>query len=136
MKIKVEEGAYYPVRAYPEDAGLDIRTFESGTVPPHGFKTFRTGIHAQIPPGTAGILMPKSGLYTKHGITSFGVIDEGYGGEIMVALCNNSDLPYQIDMGQKITQLLIVPVLHEPVEIVQEIESGKRGENGFGSTGK
>lgn len=136
MKIKLDPGAFAPERAHPKDAGLDIRTPESVYVPPNGAAIIRTGVHVELPPNTAGILKSKSGLNVHHGITSTGTIDEGYTGEIKVKLYNHSSQGYQMNRGNKITQLLVVPVQYVTVEIVDEINGGERGDNGFGSTGR
>lgn len=135
MKIKLDEGAYPLERAHPTDAGLDIRTPKSFYIAPYGNKVIHTGVHVQLPPGTAGLLVSKSGLNTKHKITSTGLIDEGYTGEILVALEKHSDDVYFIEKGAKISQLVIIPVKYEDVEIVDEITGGPRGDAGFGSTG-
>jgi dUTP pyrophosphatase len=78
----------------------------------------------------------KSGLLTNHGITSTGLIDEGYTGEIKVTLINNSDDDYFVSSDDKISQLVIIPCRYEPVQLVDSLNGGKRGNNGFGSTGK
>ena len=82
------------------------------------------------------LIVSKSGLNVKYGITSTGLIDEGYTGAIRVRLYNKSPEDYQIHIGDKISQLVVIPVLYEPVEIVDAIEGGERGDNGFGSTGR
>ena len=92
--------------------------------------------YVQIPFEQVGFLKSKSGLNVKYGITSEGVIDSGYTGSIMVKLYNNSENIYQIEKGDKITQLVLLPVVLDDVEIVDEIQGFERGDNGFGSTGK
>ena len=122
MKVMLEPGAFVPHRAHATDAGLDLRVMESGTVEPGSGQVFRTGVHVQLPEGTCGLLVSKSGLNVKHGITSTGLIDEGYTGEIMVKLYNHSDLPYQISAGDKISQLVILPVLRAPLVITEALD--------------
>lgn len=137
MKIKLDEGAFPPVRAHDTDAGLDLRAKRSIRVPAHGSALIGTGVHVQLPKGTAGLLVSKSGLNTKHDLTSTGLIDEGYSGEIMVKLHNHGETSYQVQAKDKITQLVIIPVLYEPVELVDDLgETGERGDSGFGSTGR
>lgn len=138
MKIMLDEGAHRPERAHAEDAGLDLKALGGGVVPAHGAATFRTGVHVMLPPGTAGLLISKSGLNVKHSITSTGLIDEGYTGEIMVRLINNGEEAYIVNDGDKITQLVIINVWRDPkVEVVDCIETGaERGNDGFGSTGR
>lgn len=139
MKVKLDPGAYEPIRAHDTDAGLDLRAMESKVVPPLGHATFKTGVHIQLPKGTGGILISKSCLNVKHNITSTGLIDEGYTGEIVVKLYNHGIYEYKVNAGDKISQLVIVPVLHQEsdIVIVDELEEGTdRGANGFGSTGR
>lgn len=137
MRVKLDRGAYEPIRAHKTDAGLDIRAKDSQIVPAKESATFYTGVHVQIPQGFAGILVSKSGLNVKHDLTSTGLIDEGYTGEIVVKLHNHGGYDYEVKSGDKISQLVIVPVMYVNVEIVDDIDSGsERGDNGFGSTGK
>ena len=137
MEIKLDHGAYPPERAHSTDAGLDIKSRYGGYVPAKESAIFRTGVHVKLPPGTAGILISKSGLYTKHDIISTGLIDHNYQGEIVVKLTNLGGYDYLVGRGEKITQLVVVPVLFEDVEIVDDLgEETERGTKGFGSTGK
>lgn len=136
MKIKLDAGAYEPIREHDTDAGLDIRARDIQIVPAQGYAIFHTGVHIQLPHGTAGIIVSKSGLNVKNSITSTGLIDEGYNGEIVVKLYNHGGYDYRVNQGDKISQIVIVPVLYEDVEIVRDLEETERGDKGFGSTGK
>lgn len=136
MKVMIDEDAYIPTRAHDTDAGLDLRSPETVYLPAHSSRIIDTGVHVELPRGTAGLLVSKSGLNVKNGITSTGLIDEGYTGSIAVKLYNHSTVPYKIIRGDKISQLVIVPVLYEGVEIVGELSETERGVRGFGSTGK
>lgn len=136
MKIKLDPGAIMPTRAYPTDAGLDIYSRESKVIPPHDSRVFNTGVHIELPKSTTGFLKSKSGLNVKHGITSEGVIDVGYTGAIKVKLYNNSDDIYFVNAGDKISQLVILPILTPDLEPVDELEEKERGDNGFGSSGR
>lgn len=136
MRVKLDLGAYEPVRGHSTDAGLDIRSRETRVIFPHDSEVFHTGVHIELPEHTAGVLVSKSGLNTKHDITSTGLVDEGYDGEIVVKLYNHGDSHYKVRAGDKISQLVVVPVLYEDVEIVDEISGGERGNDGFGSTGR
>lgn len=136
MKITLDPGAYAPLRAHDTDAGLDIRSREEVTIHQGTRAIVATGTHVQLPPNTCGLLVSKSGLNLSWGIVSTGLIDEGYTGEIMVALDNHGSLPYTIHPGDKITQLVVIPCLYPDVEIVDSIEGGERGTAGFGSTGR
>lgn len=75
MNVVLDEGAFLPERAYPTDAGADLRTPIDVEVPAHGSAVIETGVHVELPPGTVGMLKSKSGLNVKHGITSEGVIE-------------------------------------------------------------
>ena len=136
MKITLDEGAFMPDCAHPTDAGLDIRAMRNGLVRARHSTVFRTGVHIQLPQGTAGLFVSKSGLMMHHDITATGLVDEGYDGEIMVKLFNHGNDDYMVKAGDKIGQLVIMPVLYEPVQVVNSIEGGERGSNGFGSTGR
>ena len=137
MNIYVEKGAYMPERAHKTDAGLDVRSYENRLVKAHGGALLHTGLHVQLPHGTAGLLVSKSGLNVKHGITSTGLIDEGYTGEIMVKLYNNSDENYLVHAGDKISQLVVIPELYEDIQFKNFLdENTERGDHGFGSSGK
>lgn len=136
MKVKLDEYAFPPERAHRQDAGIDIRTPAAFRIPPRGDFTIDTGVHVEIPYGYVGFLKSKSGLNVKHGITSEGVIDAGYTGAIVCKLYNNSDEWKCFDRGDKITQLVVLPIMMDDIEIVNEIHGGDRGANGFGSTGR
>lgn len=137
MQVKLDEGTFEPERAHSTDAGLDIRSRECKVIRGNSSEIFHTGVHVILPSNTCGLLVSKSGLNAKHNITSTGLIDEGYTGEIVVKLYNHSNDDYYVNIGDKITQLVILPVMYSKINIVTEIDcSTERGNNGFGSTGK
>lgn len=136
MKIKVDLGGFEPSRAHATDAGMDLRTPVAVTVPAHGSAVVDTKTHVELPQGCAGLIVSKSGLNVKHGITSAGLVDDGYTGTILVRLYNHSDEDYEFAAGDKVTQLVVMHVRYEPVEIVDSINGGERGDGGFGSTGR
>lgn len=137
MNIYVEKGAHVPERAHKTDAGLDIKARDNTLVKAHGWALLHTGLHVQLPHGTAGLLVSKSGLNVNHGITSTGLIDEGYTGEIMVKLYNHSDENYLVHAGDKISQLVVIPVFYEDIHLMDSLdENTERGDKGFGSSGK
>lgn len=136
MKIKLDEGAKMPTRAHETDAGLDLYARDTQIVPAKESAIFDTGVHVEIPEGCVGMLKSKSGLNVKHGITSEGVIDCGYTGSIVAKLYNNSGFDYKINAGDKITQLVILPILTPGLELVDSLEDTERGDGGFGSSGK
>lgn len=136
MKIKLDVGAFVPVRAHATDAGADLRSPVNAFIDAGDSCVIDTGMHIQLPHGYVGMLKSKSGLNVKHGITSEGVIDEGYTGPIKVKLYNNSFEPYQVARGDKITQLVIVPCEYVDFEVVDKLDDSERGGEGFGSTGR
>ena len=140
IKIKLDVGAKAPHRAHPEDAGLDLfnnNVEEATVIKPYDRATFHTGVHAEIPVGYYGKIESKSGLNVNHGIVSCGgVIDSGYDGEILVELYNITAERYHFHRGEKIAQLIIMRCELPEIEVVDEINSGERGNNGFGSSGR
>ena len=136
LRVRLDPGAYLPQRAHETDAGLDLRTPVDAYVRAGGSTVIDTGVHIQLPPGTVGMLKSKSGLNVKDGIVSEGVIDEGYTGTILVKLYNHGTEAKQFTRGDKITQLVVLPVMYVNVEHVEEIQGGDRGDGGFGSTGR
>lgn len=135
MRVKLDKHAYAPDRAHVLDAGLDLRTPVDFYVNAGESAIIGTGVHVEIPHGYVGFLKSKSGLNVRWGITSEGVIDSGYTGEIVCKLYNNGPYSKFFNRGDKITQLVILPVMIDDVEIVEEINGGDRGDDGFGSTG-
>lgn len=135
VKIQLENGAKAPERAHKTDAGADLFAYHDAFLPKGSFCNVRTGVHIEIPNGFFGLLQSKSGLNSKSGITCRGVIDEGYSGEIVATLQNLGE-DYYVNKGDKITQLILIPCLYADFVEVDEISSGDRGGEGFGSTGK
>ena len=137
MKVKLDAGAYMPTRGHETDAGLDIRAKDGQIVCAKESSIFHTGVHVKLPHGCAGGIISKSGLNVNHDITSTGLIDEGYDGEIVIKLYNHGGYDYKVEAGDKISQLVVIPVLYEDIEIVDDLEQkSDRGSNGFGSTGR
>lgn len=136
IRVKLDEGAFLPARAHDTDAGADIMAPEGFVLPGKGSVAIHTGVHVELPNGTAGILKSKSGLNVRHNIVGEGVIDQGYDGEIVVKLYNLGHAPHTFNRGDKIIQLLVVPVLFPTYEQADAIEGGERGDGGFGSTGR
>lgn len=136
MDIMLEPGAKLPTRAHESDAGLDLYALHDGVVRAHQSATFRTGVHVALPKGTMGDIRPKSGLMFGRDLLTFGTVDEGYSGEIMIHLFNLGDVDQNIHTGDKIAQMVVVNVRYESVYQVDSITGGERGSNGFGSTGR
>ena len=135
LKVVLDPGAIMPTRAHKTDAGLDLYAKEGGWIFPKCKKAFGTGLHASIPAGYVGLLTSKSGMMLK-GITSRGTIDSDYTGEIRAVLFNHSWRFVRIKPHQKITQLVILPIITPDPEVVDSLETTDRGEGGFGSTGE
>ena len=131
MKIKLDRGAFIPVRAHGTDAGADLRSPISALVPARGSFVIDTGVHIQLPHGYVGMLKSKSGLNARYGITSEGVIDEGYTGAIKVKLYNHSDCPFTVFRGDKITQLVIMPCEYVDFDVVDKLDDSERGGDGL-----
>lgn len=126
-----------PERAHYDDAGLDIRAIKCGIVKAGQSEIFHTGVHIELPPGTFGDMRSKSGLMFNHDITSDGTIDKGYQGEIMVKLFNHGSDDYNVRRGDKISQLVISPVVRVELEQVEAFDVvTERSSDGFGSTGR
>ena len=136
MKVKLDPGAFMPERAHPDDAGLDIRSPVNTFVPANGSAVINTGVHVEIPFSAVGFLKSKSGLHFFHGITSEGVVDCGYTGSIRVKLVNHTDEPFHVHRGDKISQLVVLPVYLPTPELADELPKTERGDAGFGSTGR
>ena len=137
MRVKLDNGAFEPVRAHETDAGLDLRTPFEFTIRPHESYVIDTGVHVELPTGTFGQLFSKSGLNVKHSIVSLGgTIDEGYTGSIVVKLYNEGDEEYHFRAGDKIVQLVILNCVAPDIEYVEGLSETDRGNNGFGSSGR
>lgn len=136
MKVMLDKDAIMPTRAHEADAGLDLYARETQIVCAKDSAVFDTGVHIELPPDTVGFLKSKSGLNVKNGITSEGVIDEGYTGSIRVKLYNHSGYDYTVNKGDKISQLVVLPVIKPKLELVDSLEDTERGSNGFGSSGR
>lgn len=138
MKVILDEGAFLPQRAHPFDAGMDLFSPIDILIPALGSQTIDTGVHLEIPQGYAGELVSKSGLNVNHEITSTGLIDSGYQGSIRVKLYNHGRNGYMVHRGDKISQIVILPVhVFFELEQVDAFDARtERGDGGFGSTGR
>ena len=135
LKIVLDENAIMPSRAHGWDAGYDLFSREDATVWQNAGGKFDTGVHIQIPAGYVGFVKSKSGLNARSGLQAEGVIDAGYTGSINVLLRNHGPRAVEIKKGQKIAQLVILPIITPELEVVDRLEDTERGEGGFGSTG-
>jgi dUTP pyrophosphatase len=130
-----------PARTRPGDAAYDLRCLEGFSLWPRERATVPTGVAIALPPFVAGLVLPRSGLAAKHGISlvnSPGLIDPSYRGELRIVLVNHGDARFEARAGDRIAQLLLVPFLAPEVALVEELPPSPddRGENGFGSSGR
>jgi dUTP pyrophosphatase len=137
---RLDGRARLPTRAHDGDAGLDLYALEGALLPPGERASVSTGIAVEIPPGQAGLVLPRSGLAARHGISVVnapGLIDSGYRGEVRVLLLNtDSEQPFALSAGDRIAQLVLVRVeLLTPIE-VEALSDSERAAGGFGSSGR
>jgi dUTP pyrophosphatase len=137
---KLLENAVLPTRAHESDAGLDLYACEAAHIGPGERWGVGTGVAVEIPAGHAGLVLPRSGLAREHGISlvnSPGLIDAGYRGELRVLLLNTDPAEtFRVEPGDRIAQLVLVPIaLANPVEVAALSDSA-RGDGGFGSSGR
>jgi len=138
--LKLRDDAVLPTRAHDGDAGLDLYACEAAHIGPGERWGVGTGVGVEIPEGHAGLVLPRSGLAKKHGIALVnapGLIDSGYRGELRVLLLNTDPAEtFRVEPGDRIAQLVVVPVaLAEPVE-AEALADSARGDGGFGSSGR
>ena len=128
-----------PAYARASDAGLDLRSSERVVIEPGERALVGTGVAIAIPPGFAGLVLPRSGLALRHGVTVLnapGLIDAGYRGEVKVLLVNQDrKAPVTLERGERIAQLVVQAVATVDLVEVQELSASERGAGGFGSTG-
>jgi dUTP pyrophosphatase len=137
---RLSAAARPPAQAHDGDAGYDLHAAEAVTLEPGARASVGTGIAVAIPAGQAGLVLPRSGLADRHGVSvvnSPGLIDSGYRGEVRVLLLN-TDLSeaFAVEPGDRIAQLVIVAVETPELEEVAELDETVRGAGGFGSTGR
>lgn len=131
MEIMLDDGAKMPKKAHATDVGYDIFSPIDVVVPAHRSVFIDSGVHIQIPIDVAGVLISKSGLNVKHGITSTGLIDPDYTGSIGVKLYNNSGTDYKIAKGDKITQIMFIPYITAFFKVEDSLDDTERGDGGF-----
>ena len=137
IDILLEDGIKMPTKAHPDtDAGFDLYTPYEFTVKAGDAAVVRTGVHMIIPQNYCGLIVSKSGLLTKHNLTTTGLVDADYTGEIMVNIQNHGHKDFHFHRGEKITQIMILPVPEVELNLVSTLPETERGVNGFGSSGK
>ncbi len=136
---RLSPSAVVPSRAHPGDAGLDLCALNAVEIAPGQRVKVATGIAIELPAGHAGLIVPRSGLAAKHGLSIVnapGLIDEGYRGELQVLLLNTDQAaPVSIAAGERIAQLVVVAVSTPQLVEVDELDESMRGGQGFGSSG-
>ena len=136
---RLRDDAVLPTRAYSGDAGLDLVSCERHELGPGERAMVGTGIAVAIPDGHAGLVIPRSGLAVKYGLTIVnapGLVDSGYRGELRVILLNTDPRePFVVEPGMRIAQLVVVGVPDSTLRVVDELPGSERGEAGFGSSG-
>jgi len=142
MRLRVtrlDPRALLPTRAYDGDAGFDLSAIEELVLEPGDRAAVRTGVAVEIPPGHAGLVLPRSGLAARHGIALVnapGLIDSGYRGEIVVLLLNTDRLKsFTVSPGDRVAQLVLVRVETPDVVETDTLAVSERGIGGFGSSG-
>ena len=136
--LRVDAALPLPAYARPDDAGLDLHAAEDVTLKPGARALVPTGLALAIPPGHAGLVLPRSGLALRHGVTLLntpGLIDAGYRGEVKVLLVNLGEAAVTLSRGDRIAQLVVQRVEHVTLAPVSELPPSARGAGGFGSTG-
>ena len=136
---RLDAAARLPVRAHDDDAGYDLCAVHPATLAPGERAAIATGIAIELAPGHAGLVLPRSGLAARHGISVVnapGLIDAGYRGELKVLLLNTDRTePFEIATGDRIAQLVIVAVAAPRIVEADALAATVRGEGGFGSSG-
>lgn len=146
VKIKLDPEGFRPRKAHKADAGYDIYmpceyNGPEGVTALKNYVSFfhplvvDTGVHIAIPEGYVGFLKAKSGLNVKFGITGEGVIDSGYTGSIVVKLYSRSPKRHYFETGDKLIQLVLLPIADSKLVLAESLDTTERGDNGFGSTG-
>ncbi|HEY2717078.1 MAG TPA: dUTP diphosphatase [Solirubrobacterales bacterium] len=137
---KLKDNAVLPTRAHEGDAGLDLYACEAAHIGPGERWSVGTGVAVEIPDGHAGLVLPRSGLARDHGISLVnapGLIDSGYRGELRVLLLNNDPADiFRISAGDRIAQLVLVPIAIAATVEVPALAESVRGGGGFGSSGR
>ncbi len=133
---KLDPKAVLPNRAYEHDAGLDVTTIESVFLEPGEGRVFKTGLACAVDPGFVAMICDRSSMGKRGLRTMGGIVDSGYRGEVGVILWNVSAKAQKIEMGERIAQILILPVSTPTVVEAVSLPPAERGAQGFGSSGK
>jgi dUTP pyrophosphatase len=137
--LKLDSELPTPGHAHPGDGGVDLYARENVKLEPEAWTMVPTGIAVAIPDRYAGLVVPRSGLAARLGVgvvNGPGLVDAGYRGEIKVILINHSSEPLELQRGERVAQLVVVPVVEQVFVEVEALPESVRGEGGFGSTGR
>ncbi|MDQ3783162.1 MAG: dUTP diphosphatase [Actinomycetota bacterium] len=137
--LRLDPALPLPRQTHPGDAGVDLHARQSATLAPGERTLIPTGIAVAIPEGHVGLVCPRSGLAMRHGISVVnapGVVDSGYRGELQVIAVNLGDEAVTLQRGDRIAQLVVVPLANPSFDEVTELPASSRGEDGFGSSGR
>ena len=139
IKIKLlNESAILPEKQHDSDAGYDLYSIEDVVLKPNQIYKVKTGISIQIPNNYGGLVLPRSGLSSKHGISLIntpGLIDSGYRGELLIPLINHSSNEYKINQHERVAQLILIETPEVKIEVTNDLDDSDREAKGFGSTG-
>jgi len=132
----LEPGAWVPTRQHHDDAGLDLYAIGDTEVPAGSFKDVRTGLAIKVSDGFWGLVRPRSSTFFRRNLVVHeGTIDPGYTGELKIGVYNPGDLNIIVMAGERIAQLVIVPLVIHEILVVDRLPETSRGSSGFGSTG-
>ena len=134
--VKLDAGALMPEKAHSTDAGYDLRTPYEFTVEAGRSEVVFTGVHMVIPAGYCGLLVSKSGLNTKNDVQTTGLVDSEYTGGIVVKVQNHGKKDYHFNKGDKVSQIVILPLPETTLTMIDDLPCTERGSRGFGSTGR
>ena len=139
IKIKrLNDNAILPEKQHDSDAGYDLHSIEEIILKPSKIYKVRTGIAIQIPNNYGGLVLPRSGLSSKYGISLIntpGLIDSGYRGELLIPLINHSSNEYTINKTERVAQLILLEIPEVKIEVTSDLDESDRDSKGFGSTG-
>ena len=136
--VLLNKNAKIPEKQHELDIGYDIFSLEQYTLLPNKVTRIHTGVSIELPPNMGGFILPRSGLASKHSITSInspGLVDPGYTGELIIPLINHSNTEYILDKGERFAQLVIINVENVSFNLVDKLKNTDRSDKGFGSTG-
>ena len=139
IKIKrLNENAILPEKQHDSDAGYDLHSIEDIILKPNQIYKVKTGIAIQLPNNYGGLVLPRSGLSSKYGISLIntpGLIDPGYRGELLIPLINHSSNEYTINKNERVAQLILIQIPEVKIEVTSDLDASDRDSKGFGSTG-